>query len=90
LLLFFASCSDDNTLMISLTIYGATAPSSNGAVAGEEAECSHVGSVELEQSVAGIMQAVVALDECGAEGQADFAQSTGKINLNSAGWTKRY
>jgi hypothetical protein len=37
-----------------------------------------------------IMQAVAAGDAHEADGQADSAQSTGKVNQRSPRWTRRY
>jgi hypothetical protein len=43
-----------------------------------EEECSHVGSVEPDESVVGIVQAVRGEDGVGADVQADTAQSPGR------------
>jgi hypothetical protein len=55
-----------------------------------EGECSHVGSVEPDESVEGIVEAVRGEDGVGADVQADTAQSLGQLKLKSGGWTKRY
>lgn len=60
------------------------------AVAREDGDCSHVGSVEVEQSVMGIVQAIAGCREQEDDGQADSAVSTGKMDPQSPGWTKRY
>jgi hypothetical protein len=62
----------------------------NGLVTREEGECSHVGSVEQELSVAGIVQAVAGGGGQDAAGQADYEQSIGKMNPQFPGWTKIY
>jgi hypothetical protein len=75
----------------SLPIYeGDTGTGVDAAVAREEGECSHVGSVEPEQSVMGIVQAIGRCGEQDEDGQADSAVSTGKMDPQSPGWTKRY
>jgi hypothetical protein len=55
----------------------------------DETEGKHVGSVEPEQSVMGIMQALGGGSELEGEVQADTAQSAGDLNPNSAGSSKR-
>lgn len=77
---------DTVSSIFSVAIYeGTTEAVANGTVAGEEGEGSHVGSVELEKSVLGIVQAVARGGEREAGGQADSTQSTGKVNPQSPG-----
>jgi hypothetical protein len=56
----------------------------------DEGGCSHVGSVEPDESLVGIVQVVRGEDEVGADVQADSAQSPWEKKPNSPGWTKRY
>ncbi|XP_047088343.1 uncharacterized protein LOC124700227 isoform X2 [Lolium rigidum] len=74
----------------SLPIYEGTADTGvDAVVAREDGECSHVGSVEPEQSVMRIVQAIARCGEQEADGQADSAVSTGKMDPQCPGWTKR-
>ncbi|KAM0897900.1 hypothetical protein ACQ4PT_022259 [Festuca glaucescens] len=78
------------TTFCSVPIYEGTTDSGvDGAGAREEGECSHVGSVEQDQSVLGIVQAIAGCGEQDADGQADSAISTGKMDPQSPGWTRR-
>ncbi|KAM0824173.1 hypothetical protein ACQ4PT_070374 [Festuca glaucescens] len=73
----------------SVPIYEGTADTAvDGAVAKEDGECSHVSSMEPEQSVVGIVQAIAGCGEQDADEQADSAVSTGKMDPQSPGWTK--
>jgi hypothetical protein len=56
----------------------------------DEGGCSHVGSVEPDESLVGIVQVVRGEDEVGADAQADSTQSPWEKKPNSPGWTKRY
>ncbi|KAM0853048.1 hypothetical protein ACQ4PT_051359 [Festuca glaucescens] len=77
--------------IFSVAIYeGAADAVANGPVTREEGACNHVGSVEQELSVVGIVQAVAGGGGQDADGQADYEQSTGKMNPQSPGWTKIY
>jgi hypothetical protein len=72
----------------SLAIYeGATlASKKSGSV---EGECSHVGSVNPDESVVGIVQAMRGEGGVRADAQADTAQSPDQ-KRKSPGWIKRY
>jgi hypothetical protein len=51
--------------------------------------CSHVGSVEPDPSIAGIVQAVEAASNGEGEGQAESVQWSVNMNQPSTHWTKR-
>ncbi|XP_047074177.1 uncharacterized protein LOC124683769 isoform X2 [Lolium rigidum] len=69
----------------SVAIYeGAVEAAATGAVARGRS------GVELEQSLLGILQTVAGWDDHDADGEADFAQSTQKMNPQSPGRTKRW
>jgi hypothetical protein len=71
--------------IFSVAIYeGAAEAAATGAVARGRS------GVELEQSLLGIVQTVAGWGEHDADGEADFAQSTQKVNPQSPGRTKRY
>lgn len=71
--------------MSSLAVYlGATEHSRWGKKA--SAECSHVESVEPDQSVMFIMQVMAGGGVSGDDVQADTAQSTGNVDSHSPGW----
>jgi hypothetical protein len=50
--------------------------------------CSHVGSVEPDPSIAGIVQAVEAASNGEGEGQAESVQWSVNMNQPSTHWTK--
>jgi hypothetical protein len=84
-------------LSFSLAIYeGVPLVWTNGGSGGPGASrkdvgnCSHVGSVDPEESMVGIVQAVHAEEDVGADVQEDTAQSPGSQKPNSTGWIKRY
>jgi hypothetical protein len=72
----------------SLAIYDG-APLASKKSGSVEGECSHVGSVNPEESIVGIVQAVHEEDRVRADAQADTAQSPDQ-KRNSPGWVKRY
>jgi hypothetical protein len=59
----------------------------SGSVEGED---SHVGSVNPDESVVGIVQAVHGENGVRADAQADTAQSPEQVKRNSPGWIKMY
>lgn len=61
----------------SMAIYeGGADAAANGDVAVEDSACNHVGSVEPDPSVAGILQAVVGAGNGDGDEQADSAKCT--------------
>jgi hypothetical protein len=58
-------------------------PAAVPAEAEEASQSSHVGSAEPHQSIVGIVMAVRGGVEQDGDGQADSAQTTGKLDSNS-------
>jgi hypothetical protein len=74
----------------SLPIYKATPVSAAVVAAADEAsQSSHVGLIERDQSILDVMLTVGGGGEHEAEGQADSAQTTGKVDPNSPGWVDK-
>ena len=69
--------------------YKGTAEAAGNGTAPGETESSHVGPAEPDQSVMGIMEAVAGSDVREDEGHTNSAQSTGNMNPQAPGWTKR-
>ncbi|XP_047096162.1 uncharacterized protein LOC124708522 isoform X1 [Lolium rigidum] len=73
---------------------GGAGAAANGDVAVEDSACNHVGSVELDPSVAGILQVVAAAGNGDGDEQLDSAKCTVNQkfrvqNEASTDWTKR-